>query len=74
MFLIPTAGYDSYAMTGEAFHDPEADARLRRRAARRRLPRNIRIVERDLDIDDPAFATEAANDADRPDAGQAAAS
>ena len=43
------------------FHDPEADARLRRRAAKGAAARTSRIVERDLDINDPAFATEAAN-------------
>ena len=26
VFLIPTAGYDSYAVAGEPFHDPDADA------------------------------------------------
>jgi uncharacterized protein (UPF0261 family) len=59
VFLIPNAGYDSYATVGEPFHDPEADgafvAELKKGA-----PKNIRIVERDLDINDPAFATEAA--------------
>ena len=38
VFLIPTAGYDSYATEGEAFFDPEADAAfvaaLRARRAR----------------------------------------
>lgn len=59
VFLIPRAGYDSYAVAGEPFHDPDADgafvAELKKGA-----PANIRIVERELDINDPAFAREAA--------------
>lgn len=60
IFLIPTAGYDSYATKGEAFADPEADGAFVA-ALREGAPQNVRIVERDLDINDPAFATEAAN-------------
>jgi uncharacterized protein (UPF0261 family) len=60
VFLIPTAGYDSYATKGEAFSDPEADGAFVA-ALRAGAPRNVRIVERDLDINDPAFAREAAN-------------
>jgi uncharacterized protein (UPF0261 family) len=59
VFLIPTAGYDSYATVGEPFHDPEADGAFVAEL-RKGVPHNIRIVERDLDINDPAFATEAA--------------
>jgi uncharacterized protein (UPF0261 family) len=59
VFLIPTAGYDSYATAGEPFHDPEADGAFVAEL-RKGLPTNIRIVERDLDINDPAFAIEAA--------------
>ena len=61
MFLIPTAGYDSYATAGEAFSDPRCRRAPSSRRFARGAPRNIRIVERDLDINDPAFATEAAN-------------
>ena len=61
VFLIPTAGYDSYATTGEAFSDPDADAAFVAALREARLPEASRIVERDLDINDPAFATEAAN-------------
>jgi uncharacterized protein (UPF0261 family) len=60
VFLIPTAGYDSYAVAGEPFHDSDADAAFVAEL-RKAAPRNIRIEERDLDINDPAFATEAAN-------------
>lgn len=60
VFLIPTAGYDSYATAGEPFHDSQADAAFVAEL-RKAAPRNVRIEERDLDINDPAFATEAAN-------------
>jgi uncharacterized protein (UPF0261 family) len=59
VFLIPTAGYDSYATKGEAFSDPEADGAFVA-SLRKGTPGNVRVVERDLDINDPAFATEAA--------------
>jgi len=59
VFLIPIAGYDSYATAGEPFSDPEADAAFVA-ALRASLPPRVAIVERDLDINDPAFATEAA--------------
>jgi uncharacterized protein (UPF0261 family) len=60
VFLIPTGGYDSYATAGEAFSDPASDAAFVA-ALRENAPRNIRIIERPLDINDPAFAAEAAN-------------
>jgi uncharacterized protein (UPF0261 family) len=60
VFLIPTAGYDSYATAGEALSDPESDAAFVA-TLRETAPRNVRIVERPLDINDPAFAAEAAN-------------
>lgn len=59
VFLIPKGGYDSYAVKGEPFHDPEADAAFVAEL-RKGAPKNITIEERDLDINDPAFATEAA--------------
>ena len=59
VFLIPTAGYDSYAVEGGAFYDPAADAAFVAEL-RAGLPENIRVIERDTHIDDPAFATEAA--------------
>ncbi|MBI2939049.1 MAG: Tm-1-like ATP-binding domain-containing protein [Chloroflexi bacterium] len=59
VFLIPTAGYDSYAVKGMGFYDPEADAAFVAEL-KEGLPENIRIVERDTHIDDPAFAAEAA--------------
>ena len=59
VFMIPTAGYDSYAVAGEGFHDPTADQAFVD-ALKANLPANITILERNTHIDDPAFATEAA--------------
>ncbi|HKB40748.1 MAG TPA: Tm-1-like ATP-binding domain-containing protein, partial [Gemmataceae bacterium] len=59
VFLVPTGGYDSYAVAGGPFHDPEADAAFVRELAAN-LPPGVRLVERSASINDPAFATEAA--------------
>jgi len=59
VFMIPTAGYDSYAVEGEGFYDPEADQAFVD-ALKTNLPENFTIIERDTHIDDPAFASEAA--------------
>jgi uncharacterized protein (UPF0261 family) len=59
VFIIPTAGYDSYAVKGGGFYDPEADAAFVAEL-RRGLPPAVQVVERDTYIDDPAFATLAA--------------
>ena len=59
VFLVPRAGYDSYSVVDGPFHDPDADAALVDEM-RTALPDNIRLVERDTDINDPAFAEEAA--------------
>lgn len=59
VFMIPTAGYDSYAVQGEGFYDPEADQAFVD-ALKANLPDNFTVLERDTHIDDPAFATEAA--------------
>lgn len=59
VFMIPTAGYDSYAVEGQGFHDPASDAGFVEEL-KSNLPKNITIVERNTHIDDPAFATEAA--------------
>jgi len=59
IFIIPTAGYDSYAVEGCGFCDPQADQPFVD-ALKAHLPANIRVIERDTHIDDPAFATEAA--------------
>jgi uncharacterized protein (UPF0261 family) len=60
VFLIPTAGYDSYAVKGMGFYDPQADKAFVD-ALKQDLPKNIRLIERDTHIEDPAFAVEAAN-------------
>jgi uncharacterized protein (UPF0261 family) len=60
VFIIPSAGYDSYAVKGEGFYDPIADQAFVEEL-KANLPDNIKIIERDTHIDDPAFATEAAN-------------
>jgi len=59
VFLVPTAGYDSYAVAGGPFHDPAADAAFVRALAAH-LPRGVHLAERPTHINDPAFATEAA--------------
>lgn len=59
IFMIPTAGYDSYAVEGEGFYDPEADQAFVN-ALKAGLPDNFTVIERDTHIEDPAFAAEAA--------------
>ena len=59
IFMIPTAGYDSYAVKGRGFYDPEADAAFVS-SLRKNAPTCVRIVERNTYIEHPAFATEAA--------------
>jgi uncharacterized protein (UPF0261 family) len=58
VFLIPSLGFDSYAVEGQGFYDPEADAAFVAEL-KKGLPPNIRIVELNAAIDDPIFATEA---------------
>jgi uncharacterized protein (UPF0261 family) len=59
VFLIPNGGYDSYAVKGMGFYDPQADKAFVD-ALKQDLPKNIRFIERDMHIEDPAFAVEAA--------------
>jgi|RhiMetdeSRZDD1v2_1073273.scaffolds.fasta_scaffold52533_1 uncharacterized protein (UPF0261 family) len=59
IFLVPTAGYDSYSVKGQGFYDPEADAAFVSEL-KAHLPSNISFLERDTHIEDPKFATEAA--------------
>jgi uncharacterized protein (UPF0261 family) len=59
IFLVPTAGYDSYSVQGQGFYDPEADAAFVSEL-KAHLPGNISLVERNTHIEDPKFATEAA--------------
>jgi uncharacterized protein (UPF0261 family) len=58
-FVIPTAGFDSYAVKGKGFYDPPADQAFVE-ALKAGLPPNIRLLERDTHIEDPEFATWAA--------------
>ena len=58
VFLIPTAGYDCYAMKDQPFFDPEADAAFVE-TLRAHLPKNFRIIELDTHIESPVFADEA---------------
>lgn len=60
LFVIPTAGYDSYAVKGMGFYDPEADGAFVSEL-KAGLPKNIELVESNTDIEDPVFATKAAN-------------
>ena len=59
VFMIPTGGVSSIDMPGKPFHDPEADAALFD-AFRANGPANVEVVESVADINDPAFATAAA--------------
>ncbi len=59
IFLIPTAGFDSYAVKGMGFYDPQADTAFVD-VLKQELPKNIRLIERNTHIEDPAFAVEAA--------------
>ena len=59
IFIIPTTGYDSYAVKGEGFYDPQSDAAFVAEL-KANLSTNFRIIERNTHIEDPAFATEAA--------------
>jgi uncharacterized protein (UPF0261 family) len=59
-FLFPMKGFDSYSAEGGAFWDPEADA-VFVETLKAELPASVQVVVRDTDINDPAFATEAAD-------------
>ncbi len=59
VFMIPTAGFDSYAVKGKGFYDPEADAAFISELTAN-LPSCIEVVKRNTHIEDPSFAAEAA--------------
>ena len=59
IFLVPTAGYDSYLVEGQGFHNPQADEAFLSEL-KAGVPTNIRVIERNTHIEDPDFATEAA--------------
>src|SRR5512135_2366967 len=55
-FMIPTAGFDSYAVKGMGFYDPEADTAFVEELEAN-LPKTIRVIKCDTHIEDPVFAT-----------------
>ncbi|HMC64367.1 MAG TPA: Tm-1-like ATP-binding domain-containing protein [Gemmataceae bacterium] len=59
-FMIPRRGFDSYSAEGQTFWDGAADAAFID-TLKAELPGSVRVVERDTDINNPAFATEIAN-------------
>ncbi len=59
IFLVPTAGFDCYAVKGQGLYDADADACFVAEL-KANLPRNIKVIERDTHIEDAAFASEAA--------------
>jgi uncharacterized protein (UPF0261 family) len=59
IFLVPTAGYDSYSVNGQGFHDPQADEAFLQEL-KAGVGGNIQVIERSTHIEDPEFATEAA--------------
>jgi uncharacterized protein (UPF0261 family) len=58
-FLIPQKGFDSYAAEGQEFWDPSADAAFIA-TLKAELPATVKVVERDTDINNRAFAEEMA--------------
>jgi uncharacterized protein (UPF0261 family) len=58
--IIPKKGVSSIDVEGGPFHDPAADAALFE-AVRADIGAHIRVIERDTDINDAAFAREAAD-------------
>lgn len=62
--FIPRGGVSAIDVPGAAFHDPEADAALIA-ALKEALDPRISVIERDEDINDPAFAIAAAEELHR---------
>jgi len=58
-FMIPKGGFDSYDREGGELWDPDAD-RAFVEALKKGLPKNIRIIELEYNIEDPEFAEESA--------------
>jgi uncharacterized protein (UPF0261 family) len=58
-FMIPSKGFDSYSAEGQSLWDPEADAAFIA-TLKAELPSTVKVVVRDIDINDPAFAAESA--------------
>jgi uncharacterized protein (UPF0261 family) len=60
IFMIPRKGVSSIDIEGQPFHDPAADKAFFD-ALKANLAKTVTLVEMDTDINDPAFATKAAN-------------
>ena len=58
IFMNPIGGYDSYAIKGMGFYDPEADTAFMAEL-KANLTSTFRVIDRDTHIEDAAFATEA---------------
>jgi uncharacterized protein (UPF0261 family) len=58
--FVPLRGVSMIAVEGQVFHDPAADAALLA-GLRESLGENVEVHERELDVNDPAFATEMAD-------------
>ena len=58
-FMIPLKGFDSYDVPGGEFWDPAAD-RAFVETLIKGIPKNIEVVQRDCNIEDPEFAQECA--------------
>jgi uncharacterized protein (UPF0261 family) len=59
-FLLPKGGVSAIDLPGKPFHDPAADAAFVRELKAKLAP-HVTLIERDADINDEAFAGEAAN-------------
>lgn len=57
VFMIPRRGYDSYSAEGMGFWEPESDEAFVE-DLKANLPSNIQLIEKDVHINDPIFATE----------------
>ncbi|MGB3330857.1 MAG: Tm-1-like ATP-binding domain-containing protein, partial [Thermomicrobiales bacterium] len=62
--MIPLGGVSAIDVPGAAFHDPAADAALIA-ALKETLSPRITVIEREEEINDPAFATAAADELHR---------
>jgi uncharacterized protein (UPF0261 family) len=57
-FMIPTGGFDSYAVKGGQFYDPHSD-RMFIDELKANLAPNFEVIEKDTHIEDPRFIAEA---------------
>jgi uncharacterized protein (UPF0261 family) len=59
VFLVPRTGFDCYSVEGQDLNDCDADTAFIVEL-KKCLPANIKVLERNTHIEDPVFATEAA--------------